>query len=876
MPVFTLHNFDDAGTIATDSALANGDQHGAYFNGAVATAGQAVLDGVDDFVKIFPDPAFQLNSGTLNIQFTLSAIPQTGTQTVLSRDSVGLTEGGYHIDILQDGSIVVSHETATGTETFGTAPGYAAPGDEINLSYSWDLGGTGGTLIINNLTSGTSYAESIPNTLTMDQGGISQPWVIGAGQSASDPGAVNNIDQNFAGSVAVFSVSDSVDNQADASLVANPDTATTPEDTPVTIAVLANDTDPQDQPLAVTAASALHGVVVINPNGTLTYTPNLDYNGPDTISYTVTDPDGNSASTTVAVTVIPDSAGPDGFVTGTAAGDLIDLAYIDPFDTDRVDAGDALLAGDAPDDDRILAGAGHDTVDAGTGDDSVEAGTGNDLVSGRGGDDTLIGDAGDDQLLGQAGNDVLYGGDGADDARGGAGNDYIDTSGGSPLPFPDQDYPGQYAADPNPANDLDTVYGGAGDDSIRTGDDADLAYGGYGNDSLDGGVDNDRLYGDDGDDTIIGAGGADVIDAGLGADLVYGGYGPGVPDTVNIRDDLGDLRPENGNDSLLGGAGNDTIFGMDDNDTIDGGLDHDLIDGGIDQDIITGNTGNDTIIGGQGADTASGGDDRDTFLITAQTDGFGDVIDGNEGGDDFDTLDLRCVGQHRIHYAADNPENGVVNFLDAAGNYTGSLAFSNIENVIPCFTPGTLIATPKGEVLVEDLKVGDRIITRDNGLQDIRWIGTKTMGYRELFNNPHLKPVLIRQGSLGNGLPERDMMVSPNHRLLVANDRTALYFDEHEVLVAAKHLVAVKGVSSIDSVGTTYIHFMFDRHEVVLANGAWTESFQPGDYTLKGMGNAQRTEIFDLFPELKTVVGLEGYQAARRTLKRHEALLLVR
>ena len=69
---------------------------------------------------------------------------------------------------------------------------------------------------------------------------------------------------------------------------------------------------------------------------------------------------------------------------------------------------------------------------------------------------------------------------------------------------------------------------------------------------------------------------------------------------------------------------------------------------------------------------------------------------------------------------------------------------------------------------------------------------------------------------------------------------------------------------------------MFDRHEVVLGNGAWTESFQPGDLTLKGMGNAQRNEIFELFPELKTDVGVNDYQAARRTLKRHEASLLVK
>jgi hypothetical protein len=69
---------------------------------------------------------------------------------------------------------------------------------------------------------------------------------------------------------------------------------------------------------------------------------------------------------------------------------------------------------------------------------------------------------------------------------------------------------------------------------------------------------------------------------------------------------------------------------------------------------------------------------------------------------------------------------------------------------------------------------------------------------------------------------------------------------------------------------------MFDRHEVVLGNGAWTESFQPGDYTLKGMGNSQRSEIFELFPELKTEAGLQDYSAARRTLKRHEAVLLAR
>jgi hypothetical protein len=213
-------------------------------------------------------------------------------------------------------------------------------------------------------------------------------------------------------------------------------------------------------------------------------------------------------------------------------------------------------------------------------------------------------------------------------------------------------------------------------------------------------------------------------------------------------------------------------------------------------------------------------------------------------------------------------------FDPASGTFETDAA--RVPRCTPCFTPGTLITTQRGELPVELISAGDRVVTRDNGIQTVRWVGKTQMFLHDFQSEPHLLPVFIQQGSLGKGLPERDMMVSPNHRLLVANDRTALYFDEHEVLVSAKHLVAGAGIQTVDSLGTTYIHFMFDRHEVVLSNGAWTESFQPGDYTLKGMGNAQRGEIFDLFPELKTEAGLEDYQAARRTLKRHEARLLVK
>jgi Ca2+-binding RTX toxin-like protein len=471
-----------------------------------------------------------------------------------------------------------------------------------------------------------------------------------------------------------------------------------------------------------------------------------------------------------------------------------------------------------------------------------------------------------DVLDGGTGDDTIIGGAGSDSVTGGAGNDVIDTAG--PDPLPDLGF-APVPADADPEDDRDFVDGGADNDRITTGDDRDTILGGDGNDTIDAGIDADLIDGGAGDDLIIGSEGSDTIEGGAGNDTIYGGLDPAFPDSINIPDAT-DPVPDNGRDVIDGGSGNDLIFGQDDDDTILGGEGDDTIDAGIDDDLVEGGAGNDVITGGAGIDTLLGSDDRDTFLGANP----GDQIDGGEGGDDHDTLDLRGSGPLRVILNGDNPENGMVEFLDGDRNVTGTATFQNIEEIVPCFTPGTVIATPQGEKRVEDLVVGDRVVTRDNGLQEIRWIGHKPMDWRDLAANPHLKPVLIQKGALGNGLPERDMLVSPNHRMLVANERTALYFEEHEVLVAAKHLINHRGVHEVDSMGTTYIHFMFDRHEVVLANGAWTESFQPGDYSLKGMGNAQRSEIFELFPDLKTTKGREAYGSVRKTLKRFEAQLL--
>jgi hypothetical protein len=268
-----------------------------------------------------------------------------------------------------------------------------------------------------------------------------------------------------------------------------------------------------------------------------------------------------------------------------------------------------------------------------------------------------------------------------------------------------------------------------------------------------------------------------------------------------------------------------------------------------------------------------GGDDQDLFIVSVAAHGFGDTIVGGEGGNDFDTLDLTNAGPLRIIYGGGNNESGTVEFLDApGGNVIGTLTFSEIENVIPCFTPGTLILTPDGERAVEDLRPGDLVETRDHGAQPIRWIGDRSVTALEARRWPQLAPVRIARGALGPDLPGRDLIVSPQHRILAAGPRAELYFGEDEVLVAAIHMVGQPGITRLPAQPVRYLHLLFDRHEIVCSNGLWTESFQPGDRTLAGLGDAQRAELALLFPGLDVLC---GYRSARRSLKAHEARVLL-
>lgn len=642
--------------------------------------------------------------------------------------------------------------------------------------------------------------------------------------------------------------------------------------------------------------------------------------------------------------VINASATSDGVVSGTSDANVIDTAYIDDPEGDRIDASDATAADAAPQDDIVDAGAGNDTVAAGEGDDIIYAGAGSDVVDGGAGQDLIYGDrslANDpseapdtrvtrdvfkwDLAADPNGPDPIENGDtleqGVTQDTGSVAVTFTvpEPSGGVTRFASNLQLTAGIEDDGSPVDNRSSLFNLIRDEGAsvqyQIAFDTPVTNVDFRINDIDGdAVVRVTAFDADGREIPVelSAGGqVTLIDTGgpAGADTAdsKGGYGSntdpdfsalvgvtgpvarividhsqdGDSDTgLNITDVYFDSTVVFDDDVLSGGAGNDTLFGEAGDDTLSGGDDNDILSGGAGDDNLSGDAGDDLLRGGAGGgrDTLSGGDGRDRFTEV----GAGDSIDGGDGGDDFDTLDLTGSegdGSLTVTYTFDDREDGVVTYVDAEGNATGELVFKEIESVINaptpiCFTPGTLIATPQGVRLVEDLRPGDQVITRDNGIQEIRWKGMRGLVGRELAQHKHLTPIRISKGALGGDLPARDILLSPNHRVLVSSDKTVLYFEEREVLVSAKYLSGMPGVAPVDALCVTYIHIMFDQHEVVLSDGIWTESFQPGDYSLAGIGQAQRSELEHLFPDLKTPAGIASYQAARRSLKRYEATLL--
>ncbi|OAN75480.1 hypothetical protein A8B78_15805 [Jannaschia sp. EhC01] len=184
-----------------------------------------------------------------------------------------------------------------------------------------------------------------------------------------------------------------------------------------------------------------------------------------------------------------------------------------------------------------------------------------------------------------------------------------------------------------------------------------------------------------------------------------------------------------------------------------------------------------------------------------------------------------------------------------------------------CFTRGTHILTPAGEKRVEDLCVGDRIVTRDHGVQPIRWIGATHLPANALAARPDLRPVRIKAGALGPNTPVRDLSLSRQHRVLVRDWRADLLFGSPDgVLTPAFTLINDTDIGvDLGADGVEYFHIAFDTHEVIYSEGLETESFHPAADTVSVLSEPQRDELYAIFPQLEE--GLATMPAARIGLK---------
>ena len=315
----------------------------------------------------------------------------------------------------------------------------------------------------------------------------------------------------------------------------------------------------------------------------------------------------------------------------------------------------------------------------------------------------------------------------------------------------------------------------------------------------------------------------------------------------------------------------DTIYGQDDEDTLEGGVGNDVLDGGIDDDTVIGGTGDDVMTGGEGDDVfildLAGNDTITDFGAGIS----GGVKDDDQTNNDF--IDLSGSYDRLKDLREDFNDDGILNHSNSTAN-SGTVDYAGLATItggltltgaaatgltwdstnVMCFTAGTLIRTAEVLVPAAEITQGMLVWTKDDGYQPIRWIGTRQMSKVELEEHANVRPIRIKAGALGQNMPERDLTVSPQHRILVNSKLARRLHGADEVLVAAKHLLQVEGIDVVqDAESVTYVHFLFDRHEIVESEGAETESLFTGPEALKTVDSAAREEILHLFPELASI-----------------------
>jgi Ca2+-binding RTX toxin-like protein len=504
-----------------------------------------------------------------------------------------------------------------------------------------------------------------------------------------------------------------------------------------------------------------------------------------------------------------------------------------------------LLIGDA--NNNILEGAdGSDTLEGADGSDTLEGGAGADSLDGGDGIDfasyanaadgvtasladpsaNTLDAAGDsytriEGLIGADGNDLLIGDSNPNTLQGGAGNDTLEGYGGNDSLDGGEGI--DFASYANAETGVTATLGASGlihIEGLIGSASEDLLSGDSNNNTLEGGAGDDTLEGDAGDDTLEGGVGADELKGGDGFDFAsyanseYGviaylasiesNMGDAAGDTYDsIEGLIGSAKPDElygdaGANKLVGGAGDDTLKGFAGNDTVVGGAD------------------NDTIVVAKGDNTVSWseGDGNDKIYLNAVGANLDLDLEGWEGGSIENgassgtwNVAVTLGESNRIQLVTFTRNDGKEGSVEVYDWYLGT-------NSVICILPGTLITTPDGHRPIETLTPGD-IVTTPEGPRPIRWVGRSRYSMVFLRGKPMCLPVRIHAGALGEGLPARDLWVSPWHAVLFG-----------ETLVRAFDLINGHNITQ-DYQGevASFYNIELDSPDIIFAEGTPVETY---------------------------------------------------
>ena len=193
-----------------------------------------------------------------------------------------------------------------------------------------------------------------------------------------------------------------------------------------------------------------------------------------------------------------------------------------------------------------------------------------------------------------------------------------------------------------------------------------------------------------------------------------------------------------------------------------------------------------------------------------------------------------------INNSSTNSTSSTASASAPAGTYLVTVSPSEVVNDLnfgnfECFLTGTHILTDKGEITVEKLKIGDKVLTAEGKLEPIKWIGKQTRQPHDLKNPLRSHPILIKAGALGNNLPHRDLYVSPDH---------AMFFEG--LLINAGALVNdISIIKTEPKEAFTYYHIELENHALLIAEGASAESYLPqNEHRLEYDNGAEYEELY--------------------------------